>query len=249
MSSWVTLSRQQHSSMRYLPRQDYHFTAEQAVVPILAGELRQVLTQFVMGFIKREERYYLVALLGRAAHSHHYIHPEDARWLGTYVPAYFRGHPFAVARREGTEEVVLQVHADHLLKQGGEPLFDDAGELAKPVKQQLEFLGECHRNRQKTDAACQKLAEAGVLRPWQSGVDGPDVKGLYQTDEAAINNLAPDEFSLLQGMPLAIAYGQLFSMAQHEQLAQRAALHEKLSTSEPIDELFADDDDGLDFRF
>tara|TARA_R110002020_G_scaffold19111_7_gene66434 strand:- start:1745 stop:2497 length:753 start_codon:yes stop_codon:yes gene_type:complete len=249
MSNWVTLSRQQHASMRYAPNQDYRFTAEQAVVPILAGELRQALTQFVMGFIKREERYYLVALLGRSAHSHHYIHPEDGRWLGTYIPAHFRGFPFAVAKRKNSDDMVLQIHADHLLEQGGEPLFDEQGELVEPVRQQLDFVGECAKNRRLTDNACQALAEQGVLQSWQADRGGSVVKGLYQIEEAALNKLTAQQLYDLQGMPLAVAYGQMFSMAQHDQLAQRAALHDKIATPKSIDELFADDADDLQFDF
>lgn len=249
MSNWVTLSRQHHASMRYSPRQDYRFTADQAVVPILAGELRQALTQFVMGFIKREDRYHFVALLGRVGHSHHYIHPQDGRWLGTYVPAHFRGYPFAVARQKSSDKMVLQIDADHLLKQGGEPLFDEQGELAEPVRQQLDFVGECAKNRRLTDNACQALAEQGILQPWQAGEDGPVVKGLYQVEETALNKLTAQQLFALQGMPLAVAYGQMFSMAQHDQLAQRAALHDKIGTPESIDELFADDADDLQFDF
>ena len=227
MSNWVTLSRQQHASMRYSPRQNYRFTADQAVAPILAGELRQALTQFVMGFIKREERYHLVALLGRAAHSHHYIHPEDGRWLGTYVPAHFRGYPFAVARRQDSDEMVLQVHADHLLQQGGEPLFDEQGV--------------------ETDYYFQ--ADQGILKPWQTTEDGPGIKGLYKVEEEALNRLTAQQLHQLQGVPLAVAYGQMFSMAQHDQLAQRAALHAKIGMTESVDELFADDSDDLQFDF
>ena len=249
MSNWVTVSRQQHASMRYAPRQNYHFTAEQVVVPILAGELRQALTQFVMGFIKREERYHLVALLGRAAQSHQYLHPDDGRWIGSYVPAHFRGYPFTVARQKGSDEMVLQVHADHLLQQGGGPLFNEQGELAEPVRQQLGFVGECAKNRRLTDSACQTLAELGILQPWQVDEGGPGVKGLYQVEEAALNKLTAQQLHCLQGMPLAVAYGQIFSMAQHDQLAQRAALHAKLDIPESVDELFMDDNDDLQFDF
>ncbi|MBE0464335.1 MAG: SapC family protein [Halomonadaceae bacterium] len=249
MSKWVTISRQRHSDLFYLPRYNYHFTAEHAVVPILAGELRQAVTQFVMGFIKREERFILVALLGKSAHSHHYIHPEDASWLGVYVPAVFRGHPFGLAKQDTTGEMVLQVHADHLSDEAGEPLFDDSGELNSAVAQQLSFLGECAKNRQKTDEACHRLAEEGVLQPWQTGKDEPNAIGLYQINEEKLNKLSEASFYQLQGVPLAIAYGQLFSMAQHEQLSQRSELHAKLNVPGSIDELFADNDEDLHFNF
>ncbi|SJN12178.1 SapC-like S-layer protein [Halomonas citrativorans] len=249
MSKWVTLSRQQHSDLFYLPRQNYRFTATYAVVPILAGELRQAVTQFVMGFIKRGERFTLVALLGQGESSHHYIHPEDGRWLGVYIPAVFRGYPFGLAKQETTGEMVLQVHADHLSHEAGEPLFDDSGELNNAVAQQLSFLGECEKNRQQTGEACQRLAESGVLQPWQTGKDGPNAIGLYQINEEMLNKLSEADFYQLQGVPLALAYGQLFSMAQHEQLSQRSELHAKLSVPESIDELFADNDDDLRFDF
>ena len=78
------------------------------------------------------------------------------------------------------------------------------------------------------------------------------VNGLYRVDEQALNALDAETYATLQGAPMQLAYGQLYSMAQVEQLTQRAALQDKLADAHPpanLDEIFSEGDDELMFDF
>lgn len=261
MPEWIAVSRTQHADTYYQPRQGYGFAAEQTVVPILLAEIAKLLPHYALGFIQQGEgahqRYQPVALLGLDGQQNLYVHP-DGRWLSNYVPAGLRGYPFRLANSE-KGETVLAVNAEHLSDTQGEPLFDHDGALDASVQKTLDFLQQCERNRQTTHAACQRLAEIGVIEPWPLKIERGEgeqplaVKGLYRINEKTLNELAAEAFAdLRKHGALALAYAQLFSMSQLNQLTERATFHAKQQdTAQPpenLDNLFGDDDD-LTFDF
>ncbi|WP_163649505.1 SapC family protein [Modicisalibacter sp. 'Wilcox'] len=260
MPEWVALSRTQHAAHHYLPRQGYAFAAEQPVASILLAELNKLLPHYALGFIKQEARYQPVALLGLNGRDNLYVHP-DGRWLGGYVPAGLRGYPFTLANAEDRQQV-LCIDRAHLLEDetAGEPLFGDDGQLAERVQQTLTFLQQCERNRQVTQAAARLLGDSGLIEPWPLKVERGDgqapleVQGLYRISETALNALEAEAFAALRGHgALPLAYAQLFSMGQLNQLTERAGFHQQLQARqaprEPVESLFGGDDDELTFDF
>ena len=253
MTQWIPLSRTAHAEHGYTPREGYRHAAGQLIAPVMLAELAKCLPDYVLGFLAGDDGLLPVAVLGVEKDQNLYLHP-DGRWLGHYVPAVLRGYPFVLAKSSNGERV-LSIAADHLAEEGGHPLFD-GGELAKPVADTLSFLTQCEQNRQATQAACQALESAGVLMPWKLivpiGEGHQQVNGLYCVDEKALNSLEGEAYATLQGGPMQLAYGQLYSMAQVDQLTQRAALQDKLADAHPpanLDEIFSEGDDELMFDF
>lgn len=256
MPEWIALSRTQHADKRYLPRDAYHFAANQAVANVLLAELSKLLPHYALAFIEQGEGYQPVALLSLDGQTNLYVAP-NGKWLGSYVPASLRGYPFTLANTEDGQKA-LCVDRAHLTGDQGEPLFDDEGNLARKVAQSLEFLQQCDRNRQVTAASTQKLAEAGVIEPWPltlergEGQEPLKVNGLYRVNEKALNALESEAYAVLRGGPMALAHAQLFSMSQLNQLVERARFHAQqegaANPPENLDELFEDDDD-LTFDF
>lgn len=257
MPEWIALSRTQHADQYYLPRQGYGFAAKQPVANVLLAELPKLLPHYALGFIPQGEGYQLVALLSLDGQNNLYLH-NDGRWLGTYVPASLRGYPFTLATTDDGQTALCLDQA-HLSHDAGEPLFDDEGNLATPVQKTLEFLNQCDKNRQVTAASTQKLADAGVIEPWPltlergEGQEPLKVNGLYRVNEKALNALEADTYTTLSGGPMALAYAQLFSMSQLNQLTERAKLHAQQGTQEMPENLDSVldgmDDDDLTFDF
>lgn len=246
MANWVTVSRTEHAHSGFLPRVDYLFTADKPIAPLLVSELSHALPHYVIGFVKSAGQYHLVVLLGKRKGGHVYLHP-DGRWIGRYIPAVLRGYPFAFGNTQDGGHV-LQLDAEHLASEGGEPLFGEDGELTENIKKRIEFLTQVEKNRRITLKACAALADAGTLVPWQEE-SGQWAKGLYRFDENALNSLSPEKYHALRGVPMAIAHAQMFSMNQIDQLAQRAQLLEQFDgNAENIDGFFENDDD-LSFDF
>ncbi|WNK21203.1 SapC family protein [Halomonas piscis] len=254
MPQWTALSATAHRDKRLLPRDGYRHAAHDPVVPVLLAELNRLIPHYALGFITRADAYLPVALLSLDGERNLYVAP-DGRWIGSYVPALMRSYPFALADgQEGNK--ILAVDVERLSDDGGEPLFED-GEPSATVQQTLDFLQQCEANRQQTQAATQALQQAGVIAQWPLTIQrhGEDaepkaVKGLYRIDEAALNALDAETLATLQGAPLALAYAQMFSTAQLEQLSERdKRLKDTGDVPENLDGFFGEDDDELSFDF
>ena len=251
MPNWTGISKTEHASKHFTPRQGYSFAATQQVVPILLAELSKLIPLYALGFIQKQETHIPVVLTGLGGEQNLFVN-ADGKWLGTYVPAVLRGYPFALADNQG--EKVLCIEEDHLSDSGGQPLFDSEGNLTKPVQDTLNFLNECEKNRKVTEAACRSLQVAGVIETWplqikRGGDEEPvQLDGLFRISEKALNSLDAETFSgLRKNGALSLAYAQIFSMHQTSRLGELAKLHaqqqKKQQTPEPdIEQLFGNDD-------
>jgi hypothetical protein len=251
MPNWIALSPSQHAGKHFLPRQGYSFAADQQAVPILLAELSKLIPLYALGFIHQNNTYQPVALTGLGGGRNLYVN-HDGKWLATYVPAFLRSHPLRLLTTENKQQVMC-VQEDHLVDNSqGEPLFDSEGNLTKPVQDTLNFLNECEKNRRVTQAARTALDKAGVIEKWplqlkqQEGQEPIQVDGLYRISEKALNELDTETFAGLRSNgALALAYSQLFSMNQIDQLAERAKYHarQQPKQEEPdIEKLFGNDD-------
>lgn len=259
MPEWIALSRHEHRKLHFLPRAGYAFAGGHHLVPVVMAELGKLLPHYTLSFILQKERYLPVALLGLAESHNLYLHP-DGRWLGDYVPAELRGYPFAMGRSGDGGERVLCIDRHALLnpQEGGLALFNDEGELTQAPTQTLDFLRHCERSRQQALAAAAALAEYELLTPWSieiaSGGAAPfRLDGLYRVDEKALNALSAERLAHLRGNgALALAYAQLFSIHQLEQLKRRARFLAERDASGgegPLDDIDVDDDGELTFDF
>lgn len=255
MPQWIAVSRSQHSDHHYLPRDGYHFAANQPVATILLAELSKLLPHYALGFIEQGEGYQPVALLSLDGQTNLYVAP-NGKWLGSYVPASLRGYPFTLAHKG--QDQVLAMAQEHVSKDQGEPLFDEEGNLAVPVQKTLDFLNQCEKNRELTQKATSALSDTGVIEEWPlqiargEGQEPLKVNGLYRISEKALNALDAETYAKLRGGPMALAHAQLFSMGQLNQLTERAKFHAQQQGDahppENLDELFGGDDE-LTFDF
>jgi hypothetical protein len=203
-----------------------------------------------LGLIQKQETYTPVAITGLGGKQNLFVN-ADGKWIGNYVPAVLREYPFALADNNQGEKV-LCIEQSHLSDDQGQPLFDSDGNLTKPVLDILNFLNECEKNRKVTQAACQSLAQAGVIEKWPLQIkhseDREPVKidGLYRVSEKVLNELAGETFAgLRKNGALGLAYAQLFSMNQVSRLGELAKLHAQQtqqSKQPDIEQLFGNDD-------
>ena len=227
MPNYIPVSKETHASKRWKRTASFAFAAKDAVAPLVAQELPSALMHLPMGFIKQEELFIPVAILGLLPGQNFFVAP-DGRWLGGYTPAAFRAYPFQLANTEDGQRVLVIDEASGLVSDTeGEPFFDEEGNPAKALKDVLEFLSQVQSNRELTQRICAVLAEHQLIQPWPINVQGEGgerkVEGLFRIDEAAMNALPAEAFDTLrQAGALPIAYCQLLSM-QHIQMLARLA--------------------------
>jgi hypothetical protein len=158
---------------------------------------------------------------------------------------------------KGHDNPVLCVDEDsglvHNDQTAGELFFDDNDEVSKPVKEILDFLNQVEQNRAATNVAVAALEEAGVLADWllkiKDGEQEKPVTGLYRIDEAGLNALEDEAFlKIRKAGALLIAYAQLMSMGNMQNLAQLAKAQEQMKQAQTkqknldIQPVFGDDD-------
>ena len=232
MTSWVAISRTDHLNKRWRPSQGFNFAAEQQIVPVLIAEIAKVAPHFVTGFVPAEDgAFQYIALVGVGGERNFYVN-SDSLWLCDYIPANLRAYPFAVLNDpEGNK--VFCIDESHLTDDDSFPrLFKDNGELEQLPGETVNFIGQCEESRLHTIKACAVLNDMELIEPWAIEIprnegQGPlAINGVYKINEEKLNALDAEQLLTLRNMSaLPLAYAQLFSMAQMDQLIKRVNYH------------------------
>lgn len=257
MAQLTVISREQHAGKRWKRYTSYSFAAHDAVAPVVAQELPRACMHLPIGFLKAENGYQLVAVLGLQPGKNLWVSP-DGRWLAGYVPAAYRGYPFALANTEDGQRVLCVREDSGLVNDDeGELFFDEEGQPAKPIQDVLNFLQQVTANAQVTAQLCGVLEEHGLVSPWNVQVKSADgekkVEGLFRVDEAALNALPAEALAAVRdrgAMPLV--YCQLLSMQHLHQLGRLAAHWESVESlvqpeSGELDLEFLSDSENIRF--
>lgn len=244
MSHFQAISNTTHAGKRWKRYRNYNFAARDLVIPLVAQELPLALMHMPIGFIKQEEKFIPVAVLGLQSEQNLFV-AADGRWIAGYTPAAYRVHPFQLAESTDGQRVLvideesgLIVDSEQNNETEGEAFFEEDGKPAKAVQDILDFLVQLHGHNELTQRICAVLASKQLIQPWpitiQSESGERKVEGLYRIDEAALTALPPDKFEALrQAGALPMAYCQLLSMQHLQTLGLLAAAHHNADQAEP----------------
>ncbi|WAC72671.1 SapC family protein [Roseateles sp. SL47] len=122
---------------------------------------------------------------------------KDGQWTARYLPAYVRRYPFAMARMDDGENMVLCMDSgwDGLSDTTGAPLFDDKGEASQLLLNAKNFCEEFEREADRTRQACEILQELNLLQDMRFEATLPngeklDVDGFMTINEKALAELS-----------------------------------------------------------
>ncbi|MBC52829.1 MAG: hypothetical protein CMQ34_03235 [Gammaproteobacteria bacterium] len=254
MSEWIAVSRAAHADKYWRPRSGFGFARSHQLVPFIIAELAKLLPHYALGFVQNNEgEYQAVAMLGLGGEQNLFVN-DELQWLCSYVPADLRAFPFALLDDDNGNKI-FSIRTDHLSESREQPrLFNGEGELDSSAAAVFEFLSQRETGRHITLLACAELSEAGLIEPWPISIaregnrEALKINGLHRINEEALNKLdSPRLEKLRDSGALALAYGQLFSAPQVQQLAQRAetlAKTKQKTVDAGLDKLLGGDDAG-----
>lgn len=226
MTTWIALSKTDHLQKYWKPREGFAFTKEMQVIPIAISELSKLLPHYCIAFVKDEDGYQAVVLLGLGEQKNVYLNNEN-KWLAAYVPENLRCYPFILGDTDDNKKV-LCINDSHLCEEGEYKLFDRNGDLAKETTEMLELLKQSDLHNEANRNACKLLDDAGLIGDWELKVkmrdtnDNFQIRGLFKLDEQKLNQLEPTVFAKLRNSgALLLAYAHLFSLSQTDQISQR----------------------------
>ena len=231
------LSKENHGDKSWVKFSSYAFANQNSTVPLVGAEVLKAAVAFPLAFILHQDRYLLKAILSADPECNCFVAP-DGRWLGSYVPAYFRSHPFKLSKVMDKEQLYLCVDEDSGLVQealeSGEPFFNEKGELSPQVQEVKTFLEHVVGDERQTQKAVKAIVDAGLMAAWQFKVriraKETAVQGYYRVDETRLNQLSdPDFLRLQKSGSLPIIYGQMISMNNIDSFTKLVGIHDRLS--------------------
>ena len=195
MAKFVPLNKPDHAEKTWTRKEDYRFSARDALVPLVGSEVAAAACDTPVGFVWEDNKYTLVALLSFKTDENLFV-SSDGKWLGRHVPLVLRSHPFRLLRTKGADGMTLCVDeaSDSIgLRVVGDALFDTSGSPSKAVMDVLDFLKRFEGAiRAITEMAVAALCDAKVIVPWPIKITGgpseASVNGLYRIDEKALND-------------------------------------------------------------
>lgn len=222
-------------------------------MPLVQQELVKACMALPIAFLEQGEHFVPVAVQGFAPGRNMCVAP-DGRWMGAYIPAAYRGYPFALLPNEQGQWVLCMNADSGLISDSeGEALFDAEGNTSQAVKDVLRFLEQVAQNRQTTQVICDVLAQQQLLEPWQikvkTGEGEQSITGLFRINESALNQLDAAALKTLQQTgALQLAYMQLLSMQHMSKLAELAKANAQYAQQQAT-KLQADKNGNLDLEF
>ena len=227
MNNWVAISKSEHGESRWKQRDHYQMFANEIIAPILPQELGKLISDYVLGFVRAGESFQAVALLGVEEGKNLYVSSEG-RWLAMYVPAAYRAFPFALANGE-EDNRILCIEESYLSQDSEDQrLFDEESNLAEFTQEILGFLQSREQSYISANSATKLIVENQLLKEWPLVISAAydssasRMEGFYSIDEEKLNNLEASTLGTLrQHGALALAYAQLLSMSQTEQISRR----------------------------
>jgi hypothetical protein len=234
MSLYQPVSLSTHANLQWQRYASYAFAKQDALVSLVAQEMTRACTCLPIAFAREGDGFVPVAVQGFQPGQNLWVAP-DGRWLAQYVPAAYRGYPFALARTEQDQWVLCADMDSGLVGQftagvNAQPFFDSQGQATEPVQEVFRFLQLVQAQRQVTVETCAALQSEGLIVPWTIGVrEGAherEVQGLWRVDEARLDGLdAAALYRLQQAGALPVAFCQRISMQHIAALGPLAQSH------------------------
>lgn len=226
----VLLHRDTHRHRKVQPSNHFGFARKANSLFIAGVEFGEACKDYPIVFTRNAARRVVpVAMLGLRANENLFV--DDAGvWKAAYVPAFVRRYPFVLSELPGGQFGVCMDEAyPGLGTQEGEALFDAQGKNTPFLQHALDFLNRYQQEYLRTDAFCQRLADAGLLMEMNAKADLVDgrsftVNGLMIVDEQKLLTL-PDAvaLSLFRSGELHWISMHLVSLSNMQRLVDRLA--------------------------
>lgn len=225
------LARDKHAKLKFSPLANFSFARKLTSVPVVGVEFPHVCRRHPIGFLEDPQGgIHAQAILSLVENDNGFI-DEQGRWLGTYVPSFIRRYPFILAdvpNNPADFAVAFDADSGAFAEDKGQPLFEENGEPAELLKNQMEFLRRFHAENHRTVELLKALKTEGLLVPLNLDITRSadkarfGVRGLLMIDEKKLTALPADKAGtyLANGL-LALSYMHLISLRNFESLANR----------------------------
>jgi hypothetical protein len=249
MNTLFPLSQERYAKKLWQQTQNWSFLSQRPLLPVVMQELPSASAAMPLAFVKDQDRYHLVAVLGTALDQSLAVGPMG-QWRPNHYPMMLSTYPFVLVDGKDENQMVAVDEGTGLVGvEAGAPFFDDTGEPTREVRQIVEQLKSVAVSRLATQKAVEALAGANLFEPLEITVNSTRLKGLYYLDEKKLRALSADQLkSLLDCGALTLFFAHLFSLSRFPLLEEWAGGFKTVGLTDlDLKKIFDDGDDMLKF--
>lgn len=205
------ISFSDYKNLKWKRFENFLFASKDVIVPFAFEELKRASFSMLILFYKEDGNISPVALLGVRKGENLYVSP-DGKWLSPYIPAQYRGYPFALASIKEDQMVLYVDRESGLVGENYElEFFDENGEPTKLMRDIIDFLWQVWQSRNRTLEICKIISDVGLMVPWRISLKTDSgehvIEGLWRIEEESFRKL--DTFSLYR-LPGKSALGVIY---------------------------------------
>lgn len=204
----------------------FDFTRSVQAIPIAITEVRHAQKHYPIVFSDLENPA-LLAVLGIG--NENLFLDADGNWdIYSYIPAYIRCHPFALATDPSGHSVGVIDRAAACVSDSPELPFFAGKHLIAEIQARLNICAEFTAHREHTKVFCDRVKDLGLLGPQQvthqaaTSEDKKVLASFYSVETDRLKALDNDALQAIHSDgSLAAIYGHLFSQDNWQNLMTR----------------------------
>jgi hypothetical protein len=258
MSLITPVARSTHGHRRWKRYKNYLFAVHDTTAPLVVAEFARACMAFPIAFVQTDGGYAPAALLGLVKNQNAFVSP-DGRWLGGYVPAFYRGYPFRLGQTLDGQRMLCIDEGSGLVvdtadESQSEPFFDEAGSPVVTIQRVLTFLSQVADNQGATSSVCDLLEVNKLLEPWplkvRTASGDHELEGFHRVNESALRSLKSRAVTTLHKEgALHAAYCQVLSMQNFAVLPKLIEANVKMTALLPLGSPPTGPSGEIDFSF
>ena len=225
----VPLNKEQHAATKINNNNAFSHISSEHLLPVVVHEFVVAGAEFPIVFVKANDTFQPVAMLGLAAQQNLFM--QNDQWQALYVPRAVRNYPLVLVKDSAENErllVALDESSERIGEAEGFPLFNEDGS-------ESEFL--THRKQQMAEYIDMGMVTKNFIAKLQSldliveqvltlkvNDEERRINGIFLIDEKKLNELSDEVFlELRKNGYLAAIYAQLMSLRHTQELVKRVA--------------------------
>jgi len=222
--------------------QNMFFAKKISAIPVALGELRFLSLFLPLVFLKnKENKFVLMALLNIEPSGNLFIDP-NGRWLGRYVPWFFKAYPFSLGLTKEKKSVLL-IDEEYISDNSKDiPFFKEGEEFSEEIKNILKFLLEREKGYQIVSEICDKLSQNELLEEFnfkiKIGENEKSITGLFKVNFEKLFQLDNEKFLVLKDPGiLLVIYSHFISLLNFNTLINLLRIKSQKISKKPTSEL------------